>query len=166
MVDRCPYPQVTRRSLAQVGYSNMLPSWPSRPLLLSGDAASRYLSSLIKPGARKLKYRCIVPKATPRPLPPHISEMFNSFALIRCTVLFTQLRWGSTTVSGPDIHQARYKRLMQDPCPFGLSEIQTAACAHCRHLHVSTYMHLYIRRNLSLLNRACELKHNHLHIPV
>ena len=77
LVHLCPYAQVTRRSLAHVGYSNMLPSWPSRPLLLSGNAESPFLTSLIKPGARKLKYRCIVPKATPRPLPPRIQEMFN-----------------------------------------------------------------------------------------
>ena len=77
LVHLCPFAQVTSRSLAHVGYSNMLPSWPSRPLLLSGNAASRFLTSLIKPGARKLKYRCIVPKATPRPLPPRIQEMFN-----------------------------------------------------------------------------------------
>ena len=77
LVPLCPYAQVTRRSLSHVGYSNMLPSWPSRPMLLSGDAAQRYLSSLIKPGARQLKYRCLIPKATPKPLPPHILEMFN-----------------------------------------------------------------------------------------
>ena len=77
LVNLCPHAQVTRRSLSHVGYSNMLPSWPPRPLLLSGDAAARYLSTLIKPGARKLKYRCLVPKATPKPLPLHILEMFN-----------------------------------------------------------------------------------------
>ena len=76
-VNLYPHAQVTSRSLANIGYSNLLPSWPSRPLLLSGDAASRYLSSLIKPGARKLKYRFLLPEVNPRPLPPQISDMFN-----------------------------------------------------------------------------------------
>ena len=62
--------RTTGRSLAHLGYSNMLATWPSRPQLLSGDAVTRFLASIIKPGARKLKYRCVLPKHPRRSLPP------------------------------------------------------------------------------------------------
>ena len=125
LVHLCPYAQVTRRSLAQVGYSTMLPSWPSRPLLLSGDAASRYLSSLIKPGARKFKYRCIVPKATPKPLPPRVQGDVQLGCRNSCRVLLTQLRWGSTRESDltsikralESLYKAFRSRTSQLVCP-------------------------------------------------
>ena len=77
LVDLLPFPRVTRWSLSSVGFSNMLPSWPSRPILLAGKSASNFLASLIKPRARKLKHRCILPKTKPKPLPACFDENFQ-----------------------------------------------------------------------------------------
>ena len=119
--------RISRRPLAHVGYSNMLPSWPSRPLLLSGDSASPYLSSVIKPRARTLKYRCIVPKAKPRPLAPALSEILNESATIRCIAPLTQLRWGGARTSRHDIQSARATVLKKDPCPLDVYDSMNLA---------------------------------------
>ena len=77
LVNLLPVERTTRRSLAHLGYSNMLPTWPSRPVLLAGNSASRFLASIISPGARKLKYRCVFPRRPGRPLPPCFGEDLN-----------------------------------------------------------------------------------------
>ena len=70
LVNLLPVERTTRRSLAHLGYSNMLPTWPSRPILLAGNSASQFLASIISHGARKLKYRCVIPRRPRKPLPP------------------------------------------------------------------------------------------------
>ena len=70
LVNLTPVSRSTGRSSANLCYSNMLATWPPRPLLLSGDAVTKFLASLSRPGARKLKYRCIIPKHTRRSLSP------------------------------------------------------------------------------------------------
>ena len=51
------------------GYNNVVPSLRARPTLLTGNRVSQYLSHLIAPGARCLKYPLKLPHARPWPLP-------------------------------------------------------------------------------------------------
>ena len=51
------------------GYNNVVPSLRGRPTLLTGNGVSQYLSHLIVPGARCLKYPLKLPHAKPWPLP-------------------------------------------------------------------------------------------------
>ena len=77
LVNLIPVERTARRSLLHLGYSNMLPSWPSRALLLAGSSASQLLASIIRTGARKLKYPYVIPRRPRRPLPPCFGENFN-----------------------------------------------------------------------------------------
>ena len=77
LVNLLPVERTTRRSLAHLGYSNMLPTWPSRPVLLAGNSASQFLAFIISPGARKLKHRCVIPRRPRKPLPPCFGVDFN-----------------------------------------------------------------------------------------
>ena len=48
VVNLIPADRITCRSLSHLSYSNMLPTWSSRPFLLAGNSASTFLASLIK----------------------------------------------------------------------------------------------------------------------
>ena len=73
-----PHPRASLRTLRPFTYDNVVSSWPVRPALLAGHAASQYLSSVIKPRTRTLKYRFLLPPRQARPLPPSLAGQFHS----------------------------------------------------------------------------------------
>ena len=74
VVPLVPFGRVSQRTLRNFSYDNPVPSWPARPILLSGSAASDYLATLMKPRARTLKYRVLVPRRAPLTLPPSLTN--------------------------------------------------------------------------------------------
>ena len=78
LVSFTPHPRAFLRTLRPFTYDNVVSSWPVRPALLAGHAASQYLSTVIKPRARTLKYRFLLPPRQPRPLPPSLAGLFHS----------------------------------------------------------------------------------------
>ena len=73
-----PHPRASLRTLRPFTYDNVVSSGPVRPALLAGHAASQYLSSVIKPRTRTLKYRFLLPPRQARPLPPSLAGQFHS----------------------------------------------------------------------------------------
>ena len=71
-----PFPRENLRSLANLGYSNVVPSIKITPRLPSGAEARRLLSQTLVPGIRVLKYPFVVPRRTSAPLPPGLSSDF------------------------------------------------------------------------------------------
>ena len=69
LVSFSPHPRASLRTLRPFTYDNVVSSWPARPALLAGQAASQYLASIIKPKTRTLKYRVILPLRQARTLP-------------------------------------------------------------------------------------------------
>ena len=74
----CEYYLPSKRTLRPFTYDNVVSSWPVRPALLAGHAASQYLSSVIKPRTRALEYRFLLPPRQARPLPPSLAGLFDS----------------------------------------------------------------------------------------
>ena len=73
LVSFTPHSRASLRTLRPFTYDNVVSSWPVRPALLAGHAASQYLSSIIKPKTCTLKYRVILPSRQARPLPPSLT---------------------------------------------------------------------------------------------
>ena len=73
-----PHPRASLRTLRPFTYDNVVSSWPVRPALLAGHAASQYLSSVIKPRTRTLKYRFLLPPRQARPVTPSLAGLFDS----------------------------------------------------------------------------------------
>ena len=71
-----PFPRENLRSLANLGYSNVVPSIKITPRLPSGAEARRLLSQTLIPGVRVLKYPFVVPRRTSASLPPGLSSDF------------------------------------------------------------------------------------------
>ena len=70
----------------------------SSPILLWGSAASDYLTTLIKPRARNLNYRVLIPPRAPLPLPPCLTDacyLIHQFEKLK--VSLTQPRWGEAS---------------------------------------------------------------------
>ena len=57
------------RTLAPVGFTNVVPSLRATPTLLAGHEARRLLSRILIPGVRVLKYPYSIPRREPLPLP-------------------------------------------------------------------------------------------------
>ena len=74
LVSFSPHPRASLRTLRPFTYDNVVSSWPARPALLAGQAASQYLASIIKPKTRTLKYRVILPLRQARTLPPGLTD--------------------------------------------------------------------------------------------
>ena len=64
------------RALSSVGYSNVLPSLRISPVLLSDQLARNFLSRILTPGVRVLKYSYQIPTMQPRLLPAHFPTDF------------------------------------------------------------------------------------------
>ena len=71
-----PHPRENPRSLANLGFSNVVPSLKATRILLSGSEAKRLLSQTLVPGVRVLKYPYTVPRRSPFPLPPGFPSDF------------------------------------------------------------------------------------------
>ena len=75
---RLPVERKPLFTLNLYGYNNVVPSFIARPTLLSGNRVSQYLSHLIIPGARCLKYPLRIPRIRPLPLPSNFPDEFVS----------------------------------------------------------------------------------------
>ena len=71
-----PVDRENLRALSPVGYSNVLPSLRISPVLLSGQLARNFLSRILTPGIRILKYLYQIPTMQPRLLPAHFPTDF------------------------------------------------------------------------------------------
>ena len=71
-----PYPRENLRSLANLCFSDVVPSLKATPILLSGSEAMRLLSQTLVPGIRVLKYPETVPRRPSFPLPPGFPSDF------------------------------------------------------------------------------------------
>ena len=58
LVSFTPHPRASLRTLRPFTYDNVVSSWPVRPVLLAGHAASQYLSSVIKPRCVSIVSSC------------------------------------------------------------------------------------------------------------
>ena len=77
------------------GYNNVVPSLRARPTLLTGNRVSQYLSHLIVPGARCLKYPLKLPHSKPWPLPSDFSDGYCVQLKFSCIVATSRNNAGS-----------------------------------------------------------------------
>ena len=69
-----PSPRENLRSLANLGFSNVVPSVRITPRLPSGNEARRLIAQTLTPGIRVLKYPYTIPRRQSAPLPPDVSS--------------------------------------------------------------------------------------------